>query len=178
MRIAPGSCGCGGCEHAELCCAKNSARACAGTFKFHLDRTRDQLKKARREVKRGQALAEALERERDALKCQNAEQKSELTALRLSAFRQIDDALIGQFSGHELSRCAWFAVLEGYLEGKAGVRALRTSFQSLCPSGGLMRRALGSWLTRRSAACSPTGSASKATRMRFGVQASAHVGRR
>ncbi len=62
--------------------AKNSARARAGTFKFHLDRTRDQLKEARREVKRGQARAEALERERDALKLKNAEQASELRNLR------------------------------------------------------------------------------------------------
>ncbi len=62
--------------------AKNSARARAGTFKFHLDRTRDQLKEARREVKRGQDLAEALERERDALKLKNAEQASELRNLR------------------------------------------------------------------------------------------------
>ncbi len=62
--------------------AKNSARARAGTFKFHLDRTRDQLKEARREVKRGQARAEALEQERDALKLKNAEQASELRNLR------------------------------------------------------------------------------------------------
>ena len=69
--------------------AEIAARARAGTFKFHLDRTRDQLKEARaevratrRDVKRGQTLAEALKRERDALKLKNAEQDSELRELR------------------------------------------------------------------------------------------------
>ena len=41
-----------------------------------------------------------------------------------------------------------------------------------------MLRALGSSLTRRSAARSPKGPASNATRMRFGVQTSAQFGKR
>ena len=96
----------------------------------------------------------------------------------LSVFTQIDGALITYFGGHSAATLACGTVLQGCLEGKAPAQALRTAFQSSCPSGGRMRRARRSSLTRRSAARSPTGSASNATRMRFGVQASAHSGTR
>ncbi len=66
-----------------------AARARAGTWKFPFDRTRHPLKAAcaevktvRREAMQGQALAEALERERDALKRPNAEPERERAKLR------------------------------------------------------------------------------------------------
>ncbi len=54
----------------DLRCAKNSARADALQF---------QLEEAHWKAQQGQALAKALERERDALKLENAEQQSELS---------------------------------------------------------------------------------------------------
>ncbi len=69
--------------------AEMAARARAGTWTFPFDRTRHPLKAARAEVKavrreamQGQALAEALERERDALKRPNAEPERERAQLR------------------------------------------------------------------------------------------------
>ena len=97
---------------------------------------------------------------------------------RVSVCTQIDGASITQFGGHSATTLVRGTVLQGCLEGKAPAHAFRTAFQSSCPSGGCMRRARRSSLTRRSAARSPTGSTSNATRMRFGVQASAHSGTR
>ncbi len=77
------------CEVSDWRALYEAERVRADTLQFDLDRTRDQLKEARaevraarRDVKRGQTLAEALKRERDALKRKNAEQASELRKLR------------------------------------------------------------------------------------------------
>ncbi len=57
----------------------------------------------------------------------------------LKAAESIDDALIRRFAvEHFVPPCACRTVLESAREGTAVVRALRTSFQSSWPSGGML----------------------------------------